>query len=97
MKQIFHYFILFIILDCVLCKRYIINVDVENRHQQLNLLLLGNCSANPSSNTSLIATFYTCQPENAVRIRWWGSGIDPSMLKLEIMYKVRTMRIKNCE
>ena len=56
-------------------------VDAEKRHQWLNLFLLRNYSVNPSSNASLIATFYICQPENMVRTRRWDSGVDPPMLK----------------
>ena len=73
------------------------DVDAEKRPQQLNLFILGDYSANPSSNASLITIFYTCQPENTVRIHRWGSGVNPPMLKLEIMYIGRKMRIKNCE
>ena len=50
-------------------KRFEISVDAEKRPQQLNLFLLGNYSANPSSNVNPTITFYTCQPENTVRIR----------------------------
>ncbi|KAK9219228.1 hypothetical protein WN943_007869 [Citrus x changshan-huyou] len=45
------------------------SVDAEKRPQQLNLFILGNYSANPSSNANMTAIFCTCQPENTVRIR----------------------------
>ena len=79
------------------CKFIIINVDAEKQPQQLNLFPLGNNSVNPSSNVSLIATFYICQPENTVRIRQWGSSVDPPILKSEIAYEERKIRRTNCE
>ena len=65
------------------------DVDADKWPQWVNLFPLGNNSANPSSNVNLIATFYTYQPENTVRI--------PLMLKLEIAYEERKIRRKNCE
>ena len=73
------------------------SVDAEKRPQQLNLFLLGNYRANPSSNANMTVILCTCQPENTVRIRRWGSGVDPLMLKSEIVNKELKMRGKNCE
>ncbi|KAK9206157.1 hypothetical protein WN943_016430 [Citrus x changshan-huyou] len=48
----------------------------------------GNYSTNPSSNTNMTTIFCTCQPENTVRIRRWGSGADPPMLNLNRLFVV---------
>ncbi|KAK9178911.1 hypothetical protein WN943_028105 [Citrus x changshan-huyou] len=54
----------------------------EDKDQFITLgFYVRNYSANPSLNDSLITTFYICQPENTVKIRQWGSGVDPLMLK----------------
>lgn len=65
------------------------HVDAKKQPQQLNLFSLGDNSTNPSSNIGLNATLYTYQSENTVRIRWWGSNVDPPMFKSEIVYKTK--------
>ena len=63
------------------------HVDAKKRPQQLNLFSLGDNSTNSSSNVGLNATLYTYQSENIVRIRRWGSNVNPPLFKSEIVYK----------